>query len=305
MTKLEADGHMPESKDVAQLTHVDVTAATDVTPGWVPPDDGWIDSHCHIQGLEEMFDRFAVEQSPSELMAQAAEANVIAAVCIGTELPNSIAAVELARSLDNVFAVVGEHPHGSKRLSQEADALYELAQDPAVVGVGEAGIDLYYEHSSLADQRRAFATQIGWAHALKKTLVIHTRDAWDETWEVLDAEGVPANTIIHCFSGGPAEAEAALERGCWISFSGVVSFPAATLVQEAARMVPLDRILVETDSPYLAPVPHRGKSNRPAWVADVGAAVSRVRDEPLEQTMRATRKNTLTAFGFGHPSTRS
>lgn len=266
---------------------------------------GWIDSHCHIQGLDAQFDRFKLDDSPAVLMEHAASAHVGAAICIGTELATSLLAVEVARTLPNLFAVVGLHPHDSRRMPEESAQLVSLANDPQVVGIGEAGIDLYYEHSSLLDQQNAFATQIGWAHEMNRTLVIHTRDAWEETWRVLDTEGVPSNTVIHCFSGGPQDADAALERGCWISFSGIVSFPAATSVHEAARCVPAGRMLVETDSPYLAPVPHRGKSNRPAWVADVGRALARVRDEDPDETLAATRQNTLTAFGLDRASTQS
>ena len=140
-----------------------------------------------------------------------------------------------------------------------------------VVAVGEAGLDYYYDHSPRDVQRAAFAAQIQLAHERRLPLVIHTRDAWDDTFDVLAAEGVPERTIFHCFTGGPDEARRCLDIGAFVSFSGIVTFKNATPIQEAARVVPLDRILVETDAPYLAPVPHRGQPNQPAWVPFVGS----------------------------------
>ena len=154
---------------------------------------------------------------------------------------------------------------------------------PAPIAVGECGLDFHYDHSPRDDQRTAFAEQIGFAHRLGLPLVIHTREAWDDTFAILDAEGVPGRTIFHCFTGGPDEARRCLERDAFVSFSGIVTFKGAPEVAAAAALVPLDRLLVETDSPYLAPVPHRGRRNRPAWVTDVGAHIAGIRGLAVDE----------------------
>ena len=146
-----------------------------------------------------------------------------------------------------------------------------------VVAVGECGLDFHYDHSPRDQQAEVFAAQIAMALAHDLTLVIHTREAWPETFDILAAEGVPPRTVFHCFTGGPDEARRCLDLGAVLSFSGIVSFPIATDLHAAAQLCPIDRLLVETDSPYLAPVPHRGKKNQPAWVVDVAAALAAVK----------------------------
>jgi TatD DNase family protein len=165
------------------------------------------------------------------------------------------------------------------------------------VAVGECGLDYYYDHSPRDIQRVAFAQQIDLANELRLPLVVHTRDAWDDTFAVLDANGVPERVVFHCFTGGPAEAEKCLERGAFLSFSGIVTFKSATDVQEAARRCPTDRLLIETDSPYLAPVPHRGKVNRPAWVPLVGASLAAQRGVSVDELRLSTAATARFAFG--------
>ena len=157
--------------------------------------------------------------------------------------------------------------------------------------MGECGFDFHYDHSPRDAQRDVFAAQIALANERDLALVIHTREAWEETFEVLDAEGTPSRTVFHCFTGGPDEAQASLDRGAYLSFSGIVSFPSAGDVQAAAAICPLDRMLVETDSPYLAPVPHRGKRNRPAWVPDVGLALAEAAGVEVDDVAAATWDN--------------
>jgi TatD DNase family protein len=166
------------------------------------------------------------------------------------------------------------------------------------VAVGECGLDYHYDHSPRDVQRAVFAAQIRLSHDHDLPLVIHTREAWDDTFAVLDAEGVPARTVFHCFSGGEAEARRALAVGGYLSIAGVVTFPSAGDIREAVRMCPLDRLLVETDAPYLAPVPHRGKPNRPGLVPVVGAAVAEVRGLAAEAVAEATWANAETVFGL-------
>ncbi|MGZ6910516.1 MAG: TatD family hydrolase [Acidimicrobiia bacterium] len=242
----------------------------------------WVDSHCHLPEAADAADA---------IVDRALAAGVAWLVCVGTDLVTSRAAVAHARRRAEVVATVGLHPHDAVRLDEEWAALVELAADPAVVAVGEAGLDHHYEHSPGPDQAAAFRAQIRLAQELDRTLVIHTREAWDETFAILDAEGIPARTVFHCFTGGPDEARACLDRGASLSFSGIVTFKNADEVRAAAVLAPLDRVLVETDSPYLAPVPHRGATNEPAWVAAVGAGVAAARGQEVGVVAAATRAN--------------
>ena len=240
----------------------------------------WVDSHCHLP---------AEPGEADAIVDRARAAGVEWMVCVGTDLATSRAAVALAERRDDVVATVGLHPHDAVDLDPIWDDLLSLASDPAVVAIGEAGLDHHYEHSPGPAQAAAFRAQIRLAHELDRALVIHTREAWDETFAILDDEGLPRRTVFHCFTGGPAEAAACTERGAYLSFSGIVTFKNATDVRAAAAAAPADRILVETDSPYLAPVPHRGQTNEPAWVSVVGAEVARVRDEAVESVATRTR----------------
>jgi TatD DNase family protein len=256
----------------------------------------WVDAHCHLQ-LEPS--RHGESVDPDVLVAAARDAGVDWMVCVGTDLATSREAVALASRYDDVYATVGLHPHEASQLDEEWDELVALARggrDARIVGIGEAGFDLYYEHSPLDAQTDAFARQIALAHELDLPLVIHTRDAWDATFATLREHGVPRGTVVHCFSGGPAEADLALELGCSLSFSGIVSFKAADELRAAAARTPADRVLVETDAPYLAPVPHRGKANQPAYVVDVGAALAAARGETVADTARITAHNAAATF---------
>lgn len=260
----------------------------------------WVDSHCHLQwephrdGAERS-DRADTEGD----LARAAAAGVERMVCVGTDLATSRAAIELATKHAHVYATVGLHPHDASRLDDEWDDLVTLARTSSrVVAVGEAGFDLHYEHSPRAAQERAFALQIALARELDRALVIHTREAWDDTFRVLDDVGVPARTVFHCFTGGPVEANRALDIGAYLSFSGIVSFASATDVREAAAMVPADALLVETDAPFLAPVPHRGKRNEPAYLTVVGAALATARAESPAVVAEATSRNATRVFAL-------
>jgi len=219
-------------------------------------------------------------------------------VCVGTDLESSRRAVELAGRHPAVRATVGLHPHEASHLDEQWPALEALARQHAdvVAGIGEGGFDLYYEHSARDAQDVAFRAHVRLALELDQALVIHSRDAWDETFAVLGEVGVPPRTVFHCFTGGPTEARRALDLGAYVSFSGIVSFKNADDVRAAAAMVPLDRVLVETDAPYLAPVPHRGKPNRPAWVVDVGVALAAAMDRPVDEVAAATTRNATTVF---------
>jgi TatD DNase family protein len=214
-------------------------------------------------------------------------------VTIATDAASSVAAIAIAAAHDPVWASVGLHPHDAKDGTGGLEALLDA---PKVVAVGECGLDYHYEHSPRDDQRRAFAEQIDLAKRHDLALVIHTREAWDDTFAILDAEGIPDRTIIHCFTGGAAEAARCLDRGAYLSFSGIATFRNASDVRDAVGLCPLDRLLVETDSPFLAPVPYRGKPNRPEWVPVVGAAVAEVRGVEASVVAGAVWSNAAAVF---------
>ena len=249
----------------------------------------WIDSHCHVQMATEGADA-AIDR--------ARDAGVSAMVVVGTDLESSQAAVDIAGRHGDVWATVGLHPHDASRLHDEWTELEVLATADRVVAVGEAGFDLHYRHSEPDEQEAAFRAQIQLAHRLNRALVIHSREAWDDTFRVLADEGPPARTVFHCFTGGPDEARRALELGAALSFSGIVSFPSADDVRAAAVVCPSDRMLVETDAPYLTPVPHRGRENEPAFVGLVGAALAQALGRSIEEVAVATAGAASAAFGL-------
>jgi TatD DNase family protein len=220
-------------------------------------------------------------------------------ITVGCDVAQSTAYVAVAAAqAGRVWATAGVHPHEA-RLG--IDGLEALLAAGGAIAVGECGLDFHYDHSPRPVQRDVFVAQIGLAHAFDLPLVIHTREAWTETFEILAAEGVPEATVFHCFTGGPAEARRCLDLGAHLSFSGIVSFPAAEELREAAALCPADRLLVETDSPYLAPVPHRGQKNRPAWVPVVGAAVAGARGEPVAAVAETTWANAERVYRL-HPA---
>lgn len=253
-------------------------------------DPVWIDSHCHLDP----------EADVDAVLSAAGDAGVVGVVTVGTDVASSIAAADLASGRSNVWATAGVHPHDAKDhdSSDSLDALERLALDGVVVAIGECGLDYHYDHSPRDIQRRVFAAQVALANRCGLPLVIHTRDAWDDTFDVLAAEGVPERVVVHCFTGGPDEARRALDLGAHLSFSGIVSFPGAPEVREAAALCPSDRFLVETDSPYLAPVPMRGRPNQPAWVCLVGEAVAEARGETPEAVAEMTTATTRRVFGL-------
>jgi TatD DNase family protein len=237
----------------------------------------WTDDHCHLD-LDPL--------RAAEQVEAAAAAGVDRLITVGCDVGQSAGYVDaVRRHPGRVFATAGVHPHDA---SGGIGGLEALLHEPEIVAVGECGLDFHYDHSPRDVQREVFAAQIALAHAHDLPLVIHTREAWAETFGLLTAEGVPARTVFHCFTGGPDEARRCLDLGAVLSFSGIVTFPSATDVHDAARLCPLDRLLVETDSPYLAPVPHRGKRNQPAWVSLVGAAIAELRGVEAAAVARAT-----------------
>jgi TatD DNase family protein len=252
----------------------------------------WVDAHCHPQMATDGAD---------VVIERARAAGVAAMVVVGTDLASSEQAVAMAERHPGVAATVGLHPHDAANLAHEWEALVALAGHPDVVAVGEAGFDYHYMHAPPDAQDAAFRAQIRLAHQLDRALVIHSRDAWDDTFRVLVEEGMPRRTVFHCFTGGPREAARALELGAALSFSGIVSFKSADDVRAAAAGCPADRLLVETDSPYLAPVPLRGTENEPANIALVGAALAAAVGRPPADVARETAAATAHWLGVELP----
>jgi TatD DNase family protein len=251
---------------------------------------GWIDSHCHLP--VDAAERATV-------LGEAAAAGVTGVVTVGCDVASSeacavAAAASGAAAGVAVWATAGVHPHDARTVADagsgavDLTAIEALLDRPGVVGVGECGLDYHYDHSPRDQQREVFAAQIALARRRTLALVIHTREAWADTFAILEAEGVPERTVFHCFTGGPDEARRGLDLGIRLSVSGIVTFPSAQDLRAAVALAPLDRLLVETDSPYLAPVPHRGRPNRPAFVPLVGAAVAEVKGLPEAAVAEAT-----------------
>ena len=245
----------------------------------------WADHHCHLPAGE----------AAAAVITDARAAGVEVLINVGTDVEDSGRAIAVAEAHDGVWATAGVHPHEASR---GIDGLESLIGRPEVVAVGEAGLDYHYDHSPRPVQRQVFAAQVELANRRDLPLVVHSRSAWDDTLAVLDHEGMPSRTVMHCFTGGPHEAEECLRRGAVLSFSGIVTFPKAPEVRDAARACPLDRLLVETDSPYLAPVPHRGRRNRPALVGLVGAAVAEAKGLDVTDVEQSTWATTRAFYGL-------
>src|SRR5579885_60026 len=245
-----------------------------------------VDSHCHLDDSRFDADRDAV-------IERALAAGVARLVAIGTGEgpPDLEAGIRLAERHECIYATVGVHPHDAAKATPETFArLRDLAQHPKVIAIGETGLDYHYDFSPPQTQKTVFLEQMRIAAETGKPVVIHTRQAWQATLEAL-RENWRGSGILHCFSGGPAEAEQALALGFYLSFGGIVTFPKAADVQEAARIAPSDRILMETDAPYLAPVPRRGKRNEPAFIVETARKLAGLRGVSYEEIAATTTAN--------------
>jgi TatD DNase family protein len=251
----------------------------------------YTDNHCHLYDPR-------LPGGARGAIEAARAAGVHRMITVGCDAATSAAAIAIAGEFDGVWATVGLHPHEARF---GVDTIVGLFGQPKVMAVGECGLDYFYDHSPREVQQHAFAEQIQLARTLDLPLVIHTRDAWADTFAILDAEGVPETTIFHCFTGGPDEARSALDRQAYLSFSGIVTFGSAEPLRDAARLCPLDRMLVETDAPYLAPVPHRGKPNQPAYVPLVVEAIAAATQRDPAEVAAATDANACIAFRLPVP----
>lgn len=258
-----------------------------------------IDSHCHIDAREYDGDR-------DDVVARAKAAGVEHVVVVGLwregeGVASARRAIDVAAASGGyASATVCIHPHDVAAVTpaewEEIDALCAL---PQVVAVGETGLDYHYDHSPRDQQQEGFRHYVRLARKLAKPLVIHTREAEDDTCRILDEEGVPEKgAVIHCFTGDRKAAREYLDRGLFISFSGIATFRTAEEIREAAKLVPLDRMMVETDAPFLAPLPYRGKRNEPAWVAKTIEVLASVKNVSAETLARVTAENARRFFGL-------
>lgn len=251
-----------------------------------------VDSHCHLD-----FKDF--EGETDDVVARAREAGVGLMVTIGTKVTEFEKVLSVAERYPNIFCTVGIHPHEAES-EPEVDAarLIELARHPKVVGIGETGLDYYYEHSPREAQKRNFRAHIMAARETGLPLVVHTRDADEDTAEILKAEmgegAFPA--LLHCFSSGRELAMQALDLGLYISLSGILTFKSAEELRDTARDVPMERLLVETDSPYLAPVPKRGRRNEPSFVVHTAAKLAELKGVSPEELAGTTTENFFRLF---------
>jgi TatD DNase family protein len=254
-----------------------------------------IDSHCHLDNEQFDPDREAVIDR-----ALAAGVERMLAIGTGDGPPDLEAGIRLADRHAPIYATVGVHPHEAVKATAETfRRLSELLTHSKVVALGEIGLDYHYDFSPRDVQRGVFIEQMRIAVDARKPIVIHTREAWDDTFALLEQHWKPTGLggIMHCFSGGPSEAERCLALGFHLSFGGIVTFPKALDVQEAARTTPSDRILIETDAPYLAPVPRRGKRNEPAFVVDTARKLAELREITPEELHQITTANFLELLG--------
>jgi TatD DNase family protein len=252
-----------------------------------------IDSHCHLDDA-----RFDADREATIERAREAGVDTMLAVGTGSGPPDLEAGIRLADAHPQIYASVGVHPHeASKAVEETFERLAALLAHPKVLALGEIGLDYHYNFSPPEVQRTVFARQLTLARTAERPVIIHTREAWADTLRLIGESGLRSG-VMHCFSEGPEEAEQALALGFHISFAGVVTFPKALRVQTAARMVPEERLLIETDAPYLAPVPHRGKRNEPAFVVDTARKLAELRGVPLEQIAEATSDTFRKLFGL-------
>lgn len=247
-----------------------------------------IDSHCHLN----MLNLSAYDGDLAKLINATLADGIECMLCVGVDLEHATEVIQIAERFPEVYASVGVHPGEAPDYVLKAETLIPLAEHPKVIAIGETGLDYYYPDHNSELQRERFRTHIAIAKQLKKPLIIHTREAQADTLAIMrEMKANEIGGVMHCFTETMDMAEQAMDLGFYISISGIVSFKKATNVQEVAAKVPLDRLLIETDSPYLAPVPFRGKQNEPRYVCYVAAAIAELRNISVEELSEATTRN--------------
>jgi TatD DNase family protein len=253
----------------------------------LPVQSGAVDTHCHL---------FLMGVEPAVAVETARAAGVDRMICVGVDVETSRRSLEIADSIEGVFATAGVHPHDASTFDAAASArIEELLHDPRVVAVGECGLDWFRMLSPREDQIRTFRTHIALSNESGKPLVVHVREAWDDVLRILEEDSAE-RVVIHCFSGDAAIAHACASRGYWISFAGNVTYPKNEHLRQAAVATPKDRLLVETDAPFLAPQPLRGRDNAPQNVLHTLASIARACGQPLETLVETTANNARAAF---------
>jgi TatD DNase family protein len=253
-----------------------------------------IDTHAHIH-----FDQFRDELP--EVLDRAAQAGVDKILCVGVNDTDSAQAIAVARAHDHLWATVGLHPHDADRGYEALEQVAHLAEHDKVVAIGECGLDNFKSETTPEDQERALRFQIELGLERNLPMIFHVRDAFPEFFRILDdyaAEGTPPRGLVHCFTAGIPELEGSLKRGLFIALNGIMTFTKEQRQLDAAGRVPLDRLILETDCPFLAPAPHRGQRNEPALIADTARFLAELRGEPLEDLASATTHNAETLFGI-------
>jgi TatD DNase family protein len=258
----------------------------------LPVQSGAVDTHCHL---------FLMDQEPAVAVEAANAAGVERMICVGVDVATSERSLDLASQLEGVYGSAGVHPHDADGFDEAvAQRIETLLLDPRAVGVGECGLDWFRMHSQREAQLETLRAHVELARVAGKPMIVHVRDAWDDVLSVL-ADGAAERVVIHCFTGDADVARECARRGYWLSFAGNVTYPKNAHMREAAAVVGLDRILVETDSPFLAPQKLRGSDNTPQNVLFTLAALAEIRDEPLELLVEATAVNATNAFpGLAH-----
>ena len=257
-----------------------------------------VDSHCHLDRL----DLSQVDGKLNGLLAAAAEQDVSHFLCVSINLEDYPAMLAIAEQHDRISASVGLHPNEQDGHDPDVDELVEYAKHPKIIAIGETGLDYFRSEGDLDWQRDRFRRHIAAAKQAGKPLIIHSRDAKEDTLRILEEESAgEAGGVMHCFTGDWDMAQRAMDLNFYISFSGIVTFKSARELQEVATRMPAERYLVETDSPYLAPVPHRGKPNQPAFVRHVAEFIAELRGESYEQVAAATTENFRTLFRVSVP----
>lgn len=251
-----------------------------------------VDTHCHLNTAESYPDL-------DDVLLRARSAGVAAFVVVGIDDEHTPLALRLAEEQSDVFAVVGMHPNSTSGFDEDRRHRFaSWIRHPRVVAIGETGLDLYRDHASLADQMSALEWHLDRADETGLPLVFHCRNAYDELLGVLETRGANVHGVMHCFSGTMEHAERALALGLHLGFDGPITYKNAHLTREIARMCPADRLLLETDSPYLPPEPHRGKRNEPAYLPLIAAAVASARGDSVEQLAEQTTRNAEALFGI-------
>lgn len=252
-----------------------------------------IDSHAHLQDE-------AYQKDQEEVIQRAFSGGLDKIICVGYDLQSSRQALELTRAYPNIYAVVGIHPHDALTLTTQAEEeLFEMARDAKTVAIGEIGLDFYRDLSPREEQRKAFVRQLQIARELRKPVVIHDRDAHQEVMEIIIREKAGQNGgVMHCYSGSLPMAVELIKQGFYVSFAGPLTYKNARRALEVAARVPLDRVLIETDCPYLTPEPYRGRRNEPAYVRQVASKLAELRRKPPAEIAYLTARNTQAVFGI-------